>query len=180
MGGVVPAQAGDGTFGDPSPIIFYDVTPQNFYHEDTAPWKGFFMIYSQNSTGTAWSGFNFTVSGSDAVFIDTDLWDTSHSSPNLCVDWAFDGDCDPHAATNIGIDIWNISENQKSMSVTLSNNWDAGQTAWIRVYTDNTATQGNFTVSVAPVLVPEPISSALFIVGGATLGFRRFRKKFIK
>lgn len=29
-------------------------------------------------------------------------------------------------------------------------------------------------------VVPEPISSTLFIVGGATLGFRRFRKKFIK
>ncbi len=29
-------------------------------------------------------------------------------------------------------------------------------------------------------VVPEPISSTLFIVGGATLGFRRFRKKIIK
>ncbi len=28
-------------------------------------------------------------------------------------------------------------------------------------------------------VVPEPVSSTLFIVGGATLGFRRFRKKFI-
>jgi hypothetical protein len=29
-------------------------------------------------------------------------------------------------------------------------------------------------------VVPEPVSSTLFIVGGATLGFRRFRKKFKK
>ena len=34
------------------------------------------------------------------------------------------------------------------------------------------------TANVA--IVPEPISSTLFIVGGATLGFRRFRKKFKK
>ena len=37
-----------------------------------------------------------------------------------------------------------------------------------------TSTSGNFQTTV----VAEPISSALFIVGGATLGFRRFRKKF--
>ena len=34
----------------------------------------------------------------------------------------------------------------------------------------------NVNVAVAP----EPISSTLFLVGGATLGFRRFRKKFKK
>lgn len=30
----------------------------------------------------------------------------------------------------------------------------------------------------AGVIVPEPVSSTLFLVGAATLGFRRFRKKF--
>jgi hypothetical protein len=29
-------------------------------------------------------------------------------------------------------------------------------------------------------VVPEPVSSTLFIIGGATLGFRRFRKRFKK
>lgn len=33
------------------------------------------------------------------------------------------------------------------------------------------------TYNMATVVVPEPISSTLFIIGGATLGFRRFRKK---
>lgn len=35
-------------------------------------------------------------------------------------------------------------------------------------------------VSESPPVVPEPISSTLFLVGGATLGFRHFRKKFKK
>jgi hypothetical protein len=39
---------------------------------------------------------------------------------------------------------------------------------------------GNQIVSGTATLVPEPVSSTLFLVGGATLGFRRFRKKFRK
>ena len=34
-----------------------------------------------------------------------------------------------------------------------------------------------YTLAVTPSIVPEPVSSTLFIIGGATLGFRRFRKK---
>jgi hypothetical protein len=32
----------------------------------------------------------------------------------------------------------------------------------------------------SPPVVPEPVSSILFVVGGATFGFKRFRKKFKK
>ena len=38
----------------------------------------------------------------------------------------------------------------------------------------------NWSIETEPTVVPEPISSILFVVGGATLGFRRLRKKFKK
>lgn len=169
LGVTVPVYAHDGTVAsESSPYVFNDTTPYDVYHADATPYKGFFMLWTQNSTGTAWSGFNFSVSGSNAVFIDTSLYGDCS--------WAYDGDCDPRSSK--GVNSWNISGDQKSMSVSLSNTWNSGQTGWIRVYTDNTASpQGDFTVSVSPVLVPEPISSTLFIAGAATLGFRRFRNK---
>ncbi len=34
-----------------------------------------------------------------------------------------------------------------------------------------------YQLAVTPSVVPEPVSTSLFLVGAATLGFRRFRKK---
>jgi hypothetical protein len=36
------------------------------------------------------------------------------------------------------------------------------------------------SLNLQAAVVPEPVSSTLFIIGGVTLGFRRFRKKFKK
>lgn len=73
----------------------------------------------------------------------------------------------------------------KSIGINASD-WVIGTT----VHVDNWAFDSNNRQSqlfanvqltdISPVIVPEPISSTLFLVGGATLGFRRFRKKFKK
>jgi len=44
------------------------------------------------------------------------------------------------------------------------------------VYGDATAGASSLTASVEIVAAPEPVSSVLFVIGGAVLGFRRFRK----
>jgi hypothetical protein len=164
--------ADNGTVGSDASPIDFGLTSQGFYHVDAAPWKGFFMIYTKNTSASTWLGFNFGLSGSSGVFIDTSLYEAVNGIGSC--GWALDGDCDPRSSKTVSS--WIISPDQKSMSVLTTNSVAPGQTAWYRVYTDNTASQGNFTVTGAPI-VPEPISSTLFLVGAATLGFRRFKKK---
>lgn len=49
------------------------------------------------------------------------------------------------------------------------------ETATFSVHIDN-PTYAMHGVGFYPTVVPEPVSSTLFLVGAATLGFRRFRK----
>jgi hypothetical protein len=54
----------------------------------------------------------------------------------------------------------------------------SGGTIALAGYSNGGGTYEFDNISIS--IVPEPISSTLFLVGGATLGFRRFRKKFRK
>jgi len=67
-------------------------------------------------------------------------------------------------------------------SLTVGTFYTVGNEIWnaagfhARIYADVTLVDISATDPTAPV-VPEPISSALFLVGSATLGFRQWRKK---
>ncbi|UCD35806.1 MAG: PEP-CTERM sorting domain-containing protein, partial [Nitrospiraceae bacterium] len=56
----------------------------------------------------------------------------------------------------------------------------AGQeSVWVAFWLDDGAGDHGMidNIHVTTTVVPEPISSTLFLVGAATLGYRRFRKK---
>jgi hypothetical protein len=169
----VPAFAHNETMS----YTFNDFTPYEFNNYDQAPFKGNFTLTVTNNTNSAWGnfhfyifeipGFDYSANGSpglDAIFVDGNCgW----ASPN----------CDP-TKTPGSLDSWSIFNNGKNIDLFYySNPVGAGQTVTFKVYTDNTVDQQPFGVGFYPSVVPEPVSSTLFIVGAATLGVRRFRKK---
>jgi hypothetical protein len=69
----------------------------------------------------------------------------------------------------------NTARNNNYQSYTQSINFAGGD---ISFYTlDNTPRNNTGTISTAFTVVPEPVSSSLFIIGGAIIAGRRFLKK---
>lgn len=165
LGGAVPAQADDGS----AVLTFGDYNQQTVYHYDQDAgygFKGWFDLTVTNNTSAAWGDFHFMLFNfgsydSSVIFIDSS-----------------GGGNDPQSTTNT-IDSWTISPDKKSLDLFYySNPVGIGQTANFKVWTDNTAgTNDPFAIGAYPSVVPEPVSSTLFIIGVATLGFRRLRKK---
>ena len=91
----------------------------------------------------------------------TDIWD--NTTQNLS------SNGDPNENSEVGnFSVLNFANPIGFDAITF--NWEV---------TGGTGAMGIGEISSISV-APEPISSTLFIVGGATLGLRRFRKKFMK
>ena len=173
----VPAQADDAsdsytwTVDDP---LAYDISYHYDADVDDSGFKGWFTLTAYNNTAYTWDDFHFELFdfgsyNSSVIFCD--------SSNENCVAGAQN---DPTA--NEGNITWNIYNNDKNMDIFFSDFLIAPtESVTLHVYTDNTQGSNDpFAVGYYPSVVPEPISSTLFVVGAATLGFRRFRKKIIK
>jgi len=167
---VVPAQA-DVEYLN---LTFTDFNQQTVENYDAAPWKGYLSLSVTNNTNAAWGDFHFMLFdfgqySSQVTFVDGN-----------CA-WAKAGaaNCNP-TKTSGPVDSWNINNSGKNLDLFFySNPVGIGQTVTFEVYTDNTGNQQPFAVGFTPSIAPEPVSSALFIIGGATLGAGRFfrRKK---
>ena len=161
LGGAAPAQADDASWSG----TFDANSEQITQHVDRDPWKGWFTLTAYNNTSTTWGDFHFL------------LFNYSPYSSNVVFKDSSNGGNDP-SSTNTTIDSWTISSDGKTLDLFFYNDPVApGSTFDVKVWTDNTSNQQNFAVAFYPTVVPEPISSTLFLAGAATLGFRRFRKK---
>lgn len=161
MGVTSPAVADDASWTG----NFYDLNQQSTQHQDKDPWKGWFDLTATNNTSSTWGDFHFL------------LFDYGSYTSNVIFVDSSGGGNDP-ASTTTTIDSWTIGSGGKTLDVFFYGDPVApGSTLNLKVWTDNTSNQQNFAVGFYPTVVPEPVSSTLFIVGAVTLGFRRFRKK---
>ncbi|RJR22178.1 MAG: PEP-CTERM sorting domain-containing protein [Nitrospiraceae bacterium] len=115
-------------------------------------------------------------------------WWTTVNPVTLGTDysWSLYMDTDPSSSTNsllvIGDGLYygsvsavNTARNNNYQSYTQTINFAGGD---ISFYTlDNTPRNNTGTISTAYSIVPEPVSSSLFIIGGAFFAGRRFIKK---
>jgi len=166
FGSFIPSQADDGS----DTLTFTDLNQQVSYHYDQdvngSGFKGWFDLTATNNTNSAWGDYHFI------------LFDFgSYNSSVIFVD-ASGGGYDPTSTTTT-IDSWTISSDGKSLDLFFYGDALAiGDTINLRVWTDNTAgTNDPFAIGSYPSVVPEPVSSTLFLVGAASLGARRFWKK---
>jgi hypothetical protein len=166
----VPAQADDGASSE----TFYNNGDLSMQHVDQSPWKGWYTLTATNKTDTTWWDFHFSIwdylgNGTTVVFCD--------SSSTGC---SVTGN-DPTATrdTNNILKDWTIADNKRSIDLFFSTGVDYDETIVLNVWTDNdvgVTPRENFGMMFHPS-VPEPVSTTLFILGGATLGFRRYWKK---
>ncbi len=133
-------------------------------HEDEAPWKGNATIWITNNSDEPWSDLHLSLFAVQqpfgVVFKDASM-----------------GGQDPTSSQS-GLS-WTISPDQKSMELVFTQWVGVGQTAWFKVYTDNTATQKKYGLSVYPTsdYVPEPSSIIAMLGGLAGFGGYAIRRR---
>lgn len=135
---------------------FTSLTAQNVEHADVAPFKGSAKVIVENDTDEYWTDFHFqvfSVNNSNitaTIFVDGAGYDPTSSQGGLT--WTIDNS--PTGAT---------------MNLYFTDTVAPGETAWFKVYTDNTTYKERFGLSIYPTTVPEP--GSLLALAGGMFGF---------
>lgn len=134
---------------------FTSLLAQSTEHADVEPFKGSAKVFVENDTEEYWTDFHFqvfSVNGSNitaTIFVDGGTYDPTSSQGGLT--WTIDND--PTGAT---------------MNLYFTDWVAPGETAWFKVYTDNTMYKERFGLSIYPT-VPEP--GSMLALASGMLGF---------
>ena len=131
--------------------------------------SGWVTVFADNQSSIAWGDFHFevfSVGGSDISNVKFVVGEHTNGTTF---------NADPQSSQSPLS--WSLSDNDQKIDLFYySDSYAAGATGgWWKVHIDN-PDQVLHGVSYYPTIVPEPISSTLFLIGGAALGFRRMRK----
>jgi hypothetical protein len=127
---------------------------------------GWTLINVDNTSKADWGDFHIRISAIPGM--EGSLYDVSNVG--------FDTDkFDPLSSQDI--DSFAVSADKKELDFFFFKDpVDSGDNGWWLANISN-PDGALYQTSFYPTVVPEPVSSTLFIVGAATLGYRRFRKK---
>jgi hypothetical protein len=149
------------TFSD----VGYDFR-QTEDHDDDEPWKGWVTVNVTNTSTVAWGGFHFFLFSigqdiSNVKFIDgvIDSINYDPQSSQGTLEWDID-----NSMPNPKIDLYYFGDPLLP-----------DESAWFKVFTDNTTDKVMFGVAFYPSEIPEPATMGLLGLGLAAMIVRKRR-----